>query len=95
MAGANTDKQVARQLKQIQDASAKQFHENLKRSLLLKDEMPDFLSSAPLVINFLGHLRLLAWSKAATVDMVRGKDSSFKYVFVNKIDINVPLLTHD
>ncbi|KAH8165047.1 hypothetical protein CIB48_g3188 [Xylaria polymorpha] len=86
MAGANTDKQVARQLKQIQDASAKQFHENLKRSLLLKDEMPDFLSSAPLVINFLGHLRLLAWSKAATVDMVRGKDSSFKS---DKLSVNL------
>ncbi|KAI0424914.1 hypothetical protein F5Y09DRAFT_352941 [Xylaria sp. FL1042] len=76
--GSNTNKQVARQLQQIQEKTVNEFHKNLKSSMLLKDDMPDFLSSAPLVINLLGHLRLLAWSGAAMVDIVREPKSSFK-----------------
>ncbi|KAI0817906.1 hypothetical protein GGR55DRAFT_622514 [Xylaria sp. FL0064] len=75
---SDTDKQVARQLQQIQQGAVDEFHKNLKLSMLLKDDMPDFLSSAPLAINFLGHLRLLAWSGAAMVDIVREPNSSFK-----------------
>ncbi|KAI1277214.1 hypothetical protein F5Y07DRAFT_407922 [Xylaria sp. FL0933] len=75
---SDTGKQVARQLQQIQKGAVDEFHKNLKLSMLLKDDMPDFLSSAPLAINFLGHLRLLAWSGAAMVDIVREPNSSFK-----------------
>ncbi|KAJ8123200.1 hypothetical protein ONZ43_g796 [Nemania bipapillata] len=86
MEGFSTDNQVARQLQQIQNKSIAEFHQNLKASMLLKDDMPDFLSSAPLVINLLGHIRLLAWSNAATVDIVREVDSSFKS---NKLSVNL------
>ncbi|KAI0197851.1 hypothetical protein F4808DRAFT_473552 [Astrocystis sublimbata] len=58
--------------------SVRQYHNAMKASLLLKDGMPDFLSSAPLVVSLLGNLRLLGWTAAATVNFERRKDSLFE-----------------
>jgi hypothetical protein len=50
--------------------TVRDFHEQLKASLLLKDDMPDLVSAAPMALNLMGLLRLLAFSnKAKTVKL--------------------------
>ncbi|KAI9147206.1 hypothetical protein HJFPF1_13240 [Paramyrothecium foliicola] len=57
-----------------------EFHNTMKLSLLLKDNMPDFLATAPLAVSLLGHLRLFAWSTAANVEIETKEGSFFKLV---------------
>jgi archaellum component FlaC len=83
--------EVERQQQHILDTSSQDFHEAIKASLLLKDDMPDLLSLSPLVVSLLGHLRLLGWSAAATVNIERQEGSLFKS---NRMSPNLIQLQH-
>ncbi|KAI9896894.1 hypothetical protein N3K66_007916 [Trichothecium roseum] len=88
---SNKIAEVGRQQQQILATSSQDFHEAMKASLLLKDDMPDLLSFSPLVVSLLGHLRLLGWSAAATVNIERQEGSLFKS---NRMSPNLIQLQH-
>lgn len=62
------------------DQTIPEFHEALKHSLLLKENLPDLLSCAPLALGLLGTCRLLACSDAACSIRLEQPVGGWKYL---------------
>ena len=65
--------------KQLQAApfnnSVANYTKDLKNSLMLKDDMPNMLASAPTALALLGRCKLLALSESAAQVTMRGPDN--------------------
>lgn len=61
-------------------AAADRIQQELRQSLKQNQSLPELLTSAPFAINFLGQLKLLAFSENALRITLQQPDNGFEYL---------------